>query len=76
MYRRDGRTNFGGGSFGWELKVLVPFLRVKVDQRANSTPPILFFANASDQNSEITIMFKIVKRSYNNASEVDTASKK
>ena len=28
--------NFRGGSFKWKSKVLVPFLRVKSDQRATS----------------------------------------
>ena len=43
FYGRDGRKNFRGGSSDWKSEVLVPFLRVKSDQRAtNPHPPPLF----------------------------------
>ena len=50
--------NFGGGSFDSKFKVLVPFLRVKIDVRA-TIPHTLFSANASNQCFEITISFNL-----------------
>jgi hypothetical protein len=56
--------NFGRGLFNWKLKVLVPFLRVKSDRRATTSPHSHFFPNTSEINLKIAILLEIVQESY------------
>ena len=72
LYRRNGCINFGGNLFDRKLRVLVYLARVESDRRVTSPPPPhSFFPNASDQNFEIAILFKILQRSNNYAFGVD-----
>ena len=75
-YRRDARLKLREDSFDLKLKVAVRFLRVKRDQRANSSslppPPTLFSPNTSDKSFEIAILLKIVQTSDQDF-RVDTA---
>jgi hypothetical protein len=74
LYRKGRCRNFKGGLFDWKSRVLVPFLRVKSDWRATSPPPPQSFPpNTSDKNFEVAILLKIVRRSYNKNSGVDTS---
>ena len=64
-YGRSCR-NFGGGSFDYKFKALIPFLSVKSDWRATSPSLTPLFAalspKISDQNLKIAILFSIVGR--------------
>ena len=49
-----------------KIKVLVPFLSDQKNWRAHRPPPtIIIFTKSPDQNSEIAILFKVVKKRYN-----------
>jgi len=50
----------------------VPFLRVKSDRKATTLPHALFPPNTPDKNFEVAILLKIVKRSFNENSGVET----
>jgi len=50
----------------------VPFLRVKSDRKATTLPHALFPPNTSDKNFEVAILLKIVQRSFNENSGVET----
>ena len=63
FYGRGVSINFGGGSFEWKLKVLVPSLGVNSDRRESSSPYAIFSPKEYDRNFEITILFRIVQRS-------------
>jgi len=69
---RNACINFEKGSFDWKLKVLVHFLRVKRDWRANSSLILhtLISSNLSDEKFEIAIFLKKVQRSYSKNSGV------
>ena len=64
-YRLTGPTMSQKGSFYRILKVLVPFLSDQKHWRAPRPPPTLIFPPESpDQNSEIAILFTIVKKPF------------
>ena len=73
-YGRDTRRNLRQGSFCWKLKVLVHFLRVKGDRRSDSPPRPLLHPNIPDFFFEKFILSKIVQRSNNKNSHVDSTS--
>ena len=71
-YGRDARRNFREGSFDLKLKILVQFLRVSRDWMVTRHLHAPFSPKASDKNFQIAVLLKIVQRSDNKISGVDT----
>ena len=63
-YGRGRCIYFREGSLDWKSEVLVLFLRIKSDRMAITPSPALSPSNTSDKIFEMTILLKIVQRSF------------